>query len=116
MHLMPPPALRDLLKQPYVLPRIDLHSSIIMLTCYFFALNKLWTLCIFLLSFGSLDPLFSSLYRLFRKNTGGWGTFDRQDSGRLASQEPIIKLIMGINHWILRVTYGANIDAPYHLC
>jgi hypothetical protein len=116
MHLMPPPALGDLLEQPYVLPRIELHLSIIMLTCYFFVLNKLWTLCTFWLSFCNLDPLFSTFYRLFCKNTGGWGTSDCQNSGRLGSQERVIKLITGINHWISRVTHGTNIDAPYHLC
>ena len=116
MHLTLLPALDDLLKQPYVLLRIDLHLSTIMLTCYFFVLKKLWTLCTFWLSFGSPDPFFSSLYGLFCKKTGGWGTFDSQNSGRLGSRERIGKLIMGINYWILRVTHGANIDAPYHLC
>src|ERR1700722_6703039 len=116
MHLVLPPALRDLLRQPYVLPRIDLHLSNIMLTCYLFVLNKLWTLCTFSLSFGGLHPLFSSPYRLFCKKTGGVGTSGCQNSGRLGSREPIGKLIMGVNHWISRVTHGGNIDAPYHLC
>jgi hypothetical protein len=71
MHLMLPPALGDLLKQRYVLAHVDLHFSMIMLTCYFFVLNKLWTLCTFWLSFGGLGPLFSSFYRLFCKNRGG---------------------------------------------
>jgi hypothetical protein len=115
MHLVLS-ALGEILKQPYVLLRIDLPWSIIMLTCYFFVLNKLWTLCTFWRSFDGLDPLFSSSYRLFRKKTGGWGTCDCQNSGRLGSQERIIKLIMVINHRILRVSHGANIDAPYHLC
>jgi hypothetical protein len=73
MHLMLPPALGDLHKQPYVLLRIDLHLSIIMLTFYFFVLNKLRTLCTFWLSFGSLGPLFSSFYRLFCKKNRGVG-------------------------------------------
>jgi hypothetical protein len=116
MNLLPPRAFGDLLKRPYVLLRIDLHLSIIMLTCYLFVLNKLWTLCTFWLSFGSLDPLFSSLYRLFCKKTRGVGYLDWQNSDRLSSRERIGKLIMGINHWISRVTHGVNIDAPYHLC
>jgi hypothetical protein len=69
-----------------------------MLTCYFFVLNKLWTLCTFWLSFGGFDPLFSSPYRLFCKKTREWGTSDCQNSGRLDSKECIIMLIMGINH------------------
>ena len=70
---MLPPALGELLKQPYALSRIELHLSIIMLTCYLFVLNKLWTLCTFWRSFGSPDPLFSSLYRLFCKKNRGVG-------------------------------------------
>ena len=69
MHPMLPPALGDLLKQRYVLPHVDLHFSMIMLTCYFFVLNKLWTLCTFWLSFGGLGPLFSSFYELFAQQT-----------------------------------------------
>jgi hypothetical protein len=116
MHLILPSALAEVLKQPYALPRTELHLSIIMLTSYFFVLNKLWTLCTLWRSFGSPDPLFSSFYRLFLQKTGWWGTPDGQDSGRPGSQGRIINPIMGINQWISWVTHGANIDAPYHLC
>src|ERR1700688_3119784 len=92
------------------------RPQLLWLTTYFFVLNSLWTLCTSLRSFGNLDHLFSSRYRLFCVNTGGWGTSDCQNSGRLESQERIAKLRMGINHWISRVTDGTNIDAPYHLC
>jgi hypothetical protein len=71
MHLILPSALAEVLKQPYALPRTELHLSIIMLTSYFFVLNKLWTLCTLWRSFGSPDPLFSSFYRLFLQKTGG---------------------------------------------
>jgi hypothetical protein len=45
----------------------------IMLICYSFVLMVFWTLCTLLRSFGGIKPLFSSLYRLFCKNTGGGG-------------------------------------------
>jgi len=45
----------------------------IMLICYSFVLMALRTLCTLARPFGSIEPLFSLLYRLFRKNTGGWG-------------------------------------------
>lgn len=106
----------DLLRQPYLLSRTDLPWSIIMLTCYFFVLNKLWTLCTFWRPFRDPDPLFSTPYTLFCKKTRGWGTLASQNSGRLSPQERIIKLTMAINCRILRVSHGANIDAPYHLC
>jgi hypothetical protein len=53
----------------------------VMLTTYCFILMDLWTLCTFQLSFCSLDPLFSSSYELFRKNTGG-GMPAAQGSGK----------------------------------
>jgi hypothetical protein len=44
----------------------------IMLISYSLVLMNLWALCIFLLSFGSIHPLFSSSYRLFlQKYRGG---------------------------------------------
>jgi len=116
MHLMLPPASATSLSNLTPSRALNIHSSIIMLTCYFFVLNKLWTLCTFSLSFSSLDPLFSSFYRLFCKNTGGWGTLTAKIPADSTLGQSVGELIMGINHWISRVTHGANIDAPYHLC
>ena len=71
VHLMLPPALGDLLKERDVLAHVDLHFSMIMLTCYFFVLNKLWTLCTFWLSFGASVLCFHHFTDSFAKTGGG---------------------------------------------
>jgi hypothetical protein len=46
---------------------------LVMFTSYSFVFSTLHTLCIIWRSFFASNPLFSSSYRLFCKNTGGWG-------------------------------------------
>ena len=44
----------------------------VMFTNYSFVFSILWTLCLFGASFCASTSLFSTFYRLFCKNTGGW--------------------------------------------
>jgi hypothetical protein len=63
-------ALGDL--EPSLLSRFDLPRSIIMLTCYLFVLNKLWTLCTFLTPLFATPILcFHHLTDSFAKSRGG---------------------------------------------
>ena len=87
-----------------------------MSTSYSFTLMTLWTLCTFRLSFCGLDPLFSSSYKLFCKNTRGWGHTSSRNSHTFSPETPLKGWLATINRQFPVYLYGTNIDAPYHLC
>jgi hypothetical protein len=118
MHLNKAPPAAHRVSAPADTPRARASSVTvsIMLTCYSFVLMLLWTLCTFALTFSNRDPLFSSSYRLFCQNMGGTGYTCVKNLPCYRSLGDIRMAVGGLNHGILVPTYGAHIDAPYHLC